>query len=98
MKKRTTFNKHRNYCKEAMNAVEEARNSDWILLFTALEQNGVILSTDERIGILESGINMHTLIRERQRIQSSGELLPTNPEVIKKRRLLQEEYREHYKP
>jgi hypothetical protein len=98
MKKRHTFNKHRHYCKEAMNAVEESRNSDWVLLFTALEQNGVELSESQRKSIMKSGINMHTLIRERQRIQSSGELLPTNPEVIKKRRLLQEEYREEYKP
>ena len=96
--KRHTFNKHRHYCKEAMTANEDARNSDWHLLFTALAQKGIELSDSQIWHIMHSGINMHTLIRERQRIQSSGELLPTNPEVLKKRRLLQEEYREHYKP
>lgn len=96
MKKRNRFNKHRNWAKAAMKKNPDTRNSDWLLLFQVLADNGVYLSGISKKQILESGVNFHTLLRERQRIQSNGELLPTDYEVLKRRRLLEKEYTEHY--
>jgi len=73
-----------------------ARNNDWELLFLALKEKGIKLPSWKRKQIMESGINFHTLLRERQKLQSEGLFLPTNPEVLKRRKRAEEVYREHY--
>lgn len=93
---RKTINKHRNWAINAMKENENARNNDWDLLLTALENQGVYFSELQKSHIKHCGINYHTLLRERQKIQSDGELLPTNPEILEKRRLLAADYAEHY--
>lgn len=95
-KVRNRVNKHRNWATNAMKANPNARNNDWELLFTALELNGVPLSSFTKQKIIETGINYHSLLRERQRIQSSGDLLPTCPKVLKSRRLLASYHAEIY--
>ncbi len=93
---RKRINKHRNWAVNAMKYNKEARNDDWELLFTTLALNGVVLNEAQKFQIKESGINYHTLLRERQRIQSSGQLLPTNKTVLEKRKLAEKEYKDYY--
>lgn len=39
---------------------------------------------------------LETVSRVRRQLQSSGQFLPTDPEVLRKRRLKEEEYRQHF--
>lgn len=90
------INRHKEMAEQAMVSNPNTRNSDWTLLFEVLEQKGINLSKQLRINIVMSGINIHTLVRERRKIQSTGSFLPTDPEVLKRRRLLAADYAEHY--
>lgn len=94
LKKR--INRHKKFAMDALEVDENSRNNDWDLIFTSLTLNGVDISEEQQKAIKSSGINIHTLIRERRYIQKSGLYPPTNPEVLKKRRLLAADYAEHY--
>jgi hypothetical protein len=89
-------NKHKELALEVMELNEESRNNDWVLIFDALSLSGVSIDTDTIVRIKKSGVNVHTLVRERRKIQSTGLFLPTNPEVEKRRRLRAADYAEHY--
>ena len=97
IKKRSRFNKHKEWVTKAMEENEMARNSDWHLLFTVLKNRGIILNNSTIKEIINSEVNMHTLLRERQRIQSKGKLMPTDIDVLKRRRQLKNKYRNNYK-
>lgn len=90
------INRHKELALEVLELSEDARNSDWDLLFDSLSISGVEIDLNTQKVIKSSGVNIHTLVRERRRIQANGLFLPTNPEVLKKRRLLAADYAEHY--
>jgi DNA modification methylase len=96
MTKQPSFNTHRQWNEKAMTDNEMARNSDWHLLFEVLKNQGVMLNETQKFHILHSGVNMHTLLRERRRIQKEGLLIPTDQEVAKKRKLYQEYFEQNY--
>lgn len=89
-------NRHREMAMKVLESSENARNNDWSLIFDALSIHGVEINYNTKIDIITSGVNVHTLVRERRRIQKTGLFLPTNPTVAKKRRLLAADYAEHY--
>lgn len=91
-RKRVTFNRHREWAKAAMRKNAEARNSDWELMFQILEDEGIALRDKHKEAIRNSGLNMHTMVRERRRLQAEGEYIPTRTEVLKVRKL----YEQHY--
>jgi hypothetical protein len=96
MKKLPSFNRHKEMNKKAMTENEMARNSDWHLLFEVLKNQGIHLNESQKHHILYSGVNLHTMLRERRRIQKDGELIPTDPVVAKQRKLYQEYFEENY--
>jgi hypothetical protein len=91
------FKKHKDIVMESLEKNENSRNCDWELFFDSLERvEGKYIPNYMRQYIKNSAINFKTLMRERQRIQSSGLFPPTDEEVLRKRKLYQEEYTEHY--
>lgn len=98
MKKRirSKINRHRELAKTILENYPNARNDDWDLLFWALNENNVYIPFSIRDKIKKSGLNYHSLLRERQKLQSEGYYIPTDLEIIKRRRISEEVYREHY--
>jgi hypothetical protein len=80
-----------------LEAFESARNSDRYLL---LKYWQVVDNISMGEGFAQSFINQSTsaesITRARRSIQSTGLFPPTDPEVLKKRKLLQEEARLHH--
>lgn len=64
---------------------ELCRNSDSNLIIAILHINGVFLSHQDR-EIIRS-IHFESITRERRKIQESGRYLPTDPAVLRKRRI-----------
>ena len=87
---------HKDLTLRAMNENVECRNSDIELLLQVLSYKGVELSRMQKNVIRYCGVEFNTLLRARQRIQSEGNLLPTNLNVAKKRRKMQLEYTKHF--
>jgi hypothetical protein len=90
------INSHRQMVMAALSNNLLCREDDLELFFEVLCSKGVNLSENQKYSIKHSGVEFKTLLRERQRFQSKGEFLPSNPEVLKKRKKLASEYTEHY--
>jgi hypothetical protein len=80
-----------------LEAFEQARNSDKYLL---LKYWQVVDSIPMGEGFVQAFVGHSTsaesITRARRSIQSSGLFPPTDPDVLKKRKLLQEEARLHH--
>lgn len=75
----------------------ETRNNDKLLMLRYWELcDDVNLHNEFEETFLASATSPESIRRARQLIQSKGLFLPTEDEVIRRRRILQEEHREHY--
>lgn len=76
-----------------------ARNSDWCYLFDFLyHAQGIVIPRAVRNDIYKSGLNLRTIMRERQYIQNTmGIYPPTISAVIANRTKLQQDYTNEYK-
>jgi hypothetical protein len=90
------INRHKEMAIEALNSNPECRNNDLELLFQVWENQGLTIDDNIKEEIKHSGVDIKTLFRQRQLIQSQGKFLPTTPEVLKKRRKLAADYSEYY--
>lgn len=80
-----------------LEAFEDTRNSDKFLL---LKYWQVVDGINTTIGFgpqfLRQATSPESITRARRSIQSTGLFPPTDPTVLKKRRMLQEEARQHH--
>lgn len=75
----------------------ETRNNDKLLMLRYWELcDDVDMTENFEKTFLASATSPESIRRARQLLQSKGLFLPTDEEVIRKRRLLQEEHRQHY--
>lgn len=80
-----------------MEAFEDTRNSDKFLLLKYWQVcDGINTSIGFGPQFLRSSTSPESITRARRSIQSAGLFPPTDPEVLKKRRMLQEEARQHH--
>ena len=98
MEKKTKkrINRHKMMAMEALENNPESRNNDLELILQVWAVHGLGLTESQKYTIRTCGVEIKTLLRERQLIQAEGKFLPTNPEVLKKRRKLAAEYAENY--
>ena len=75
---------------------EQARNSDRLLLVAYWEQCDGIDFTNFKESFLETATSAESITRARRAIQKSGLFLPTDPEVLRQRRIRQEEARQYH--
>lgn len=77
--------------------VPETRNNDRLLMLKYWERfDGVNLTGPFQDQFTNAITNPESIRRGRQSIQSTGLFLPTDEEVLKNRRMLAEETRQHY--
>lgn len=96
MSTKKRINSHKQMVIAALSNNLLCREDDLELFFEALCNKGVNLTESQKYAIKHSGVEFKTLLRERQRLQSNGEFLPSNPEILKKRKKLALEFTEHY--
>lgn len=76
---------------------EDARNSDKFLMLKYWQTyDGVNTTIGFGPQFLRAATTPESITRARRSIQSTGLFLPTDEEVIRKRRIRQEEAREHH--
>jgi hypothetical protein len=76
---------------------EQARNDDkWLMLKYWQEIDNINTSIGFGPSFLRRGTSPESICRARRSIQSSGLFPPTDLEVMRKRRIRQEEAREHH--
>lgn len=90
------INHHKEWALNAMEENENCRNDDLELLFHVLSNKGVYFTDSQKQAIRFSGVEFKSLLRQRQRIQAEGKYLPTNPEILKKRRKMAAKYAKYY--
>jgi hypothetical protein len=73
--------------RQLMEANEDARNSDSVLILLYLEAAGVNTWGKFKMATRGNQVNFESIRRARQFIQQKGELLPTDETVRKRRRL-----------
>ncbi|MDK2600599.1 hypothetical protein QO179_24200 [Bacillus stercoris] len=77
--------------------VEETRNNDKLLLLTYWEKfDGIDFNQNFKEQFVQSSTTSESITRARRSIQASGLFLPTEEEVLRKRRMLAEEARQHH--
>lgn len=82
---------------EILEAFEETRNSDKALLLKYWEiWDEIDLGQTFARDFLTKGTSVESITRARRTIQSTGLFLPTDVEVLRKRRILAEEARAHH--
>lgn len=89
---------YRNIAYKVLQDSENSRNSDWSFLFNFLMENNIAIPWEIRNKIHKSGLNLRTIMRERQYIQNTEGLFPpTDPLIIQRRKNLQQQYTQEYK-
>lgn len=82
---------------ELLEEMEVTRNSDQRLLVEYWERfDGVVFGDDFKDHFLTQGTKPESITRARRAIQSGGLFPPTDDDVLRQRRMLQEEARVHH--
>lgn len=90
--------RYREIALKALETSEQARDSDWTYLFNFLFLgSGIRIPRHIRNQIRNSGFNLSTILRERQKIQNSEGLFPPSPEASERRKKKAKEHAEMYK-
>lgn len=77
--------KHAKQAEQLLKDFVQCRNSDSILIIGMLQMNGANLSLAQKRII--HGMNFEAITRERRKLQEAGKYLPTDPAVLRKRRI-----------